>query len=57
MRQMKAKIRRAYEELGAIKFWFYLFLAVNAVVMTLAAIDMSLPVFLGQRRFNENFLF
>lgn len=57
MRQMKAKIRRAYEEFGAIKFWFYLFLAVNAVVMTLAAIDISLPVFLGQRRFNENFLF
>lgn len=56
MRQMKAKIRRAYEELGAIKFWFYLFLAVNAVVMTVAAIEMSLPVFLGQRRFNENFL-
>ena len=57
MIQMKARIKRVYEELGAIKFWFYLFLAVNAVVMTLAAIDMSLPVFLGQRRFNENFLF
>lgn len=57
MIQMKARIKRAYEELGAIKFWFYLFLEVNAVVMTLAAIDMSLPVFLGQRRFNENFLF
>ena len=54
---MKARIKRAYEELGAIKFWFYLFLAVNAVVMTVAAIEMSLPVFLGQRRFNENFLF
>lgn len=53
---MKAKIRRAYEELGAIKFWFYLFLAVNAVVMTVAAIEMSLPVFLGQRQFNENLL-
>lgn len=57
MIQMKAKIRRAYAELGAQKFWFYLFLAVNAVVMTVAAIEMSLPVFLGQRRFNENFLF
>lgn len=57
MIQMKARIKRVYEELGAIKFWFYLFLAVNAVVMTLAAIDISLPVFLGQRRFNENFLF
>lgn len=57
MIQMKARIKRVYEELGAIKFWFYLFLVVNAVVMTLAAIDMSLPVFLGQRRFNENFLF
>ena len=54
---MGARIKRVYEELGAIKFWFYLFLAVNAVVMTLAAIDMSLPVFLDQRRFNENFLF
>lgn len=53
---MKEKIRRAYEELGAIKFWFYLFLSVNAVVMTVAAIEMSLPVFLGQRQFNENFL-
>lgn len=57
MIQMEARIKRVYEELGAIKFWFYLFLAVNAVVMTLAAIDMSLPVFLDQRRFNENFLF
>ena len=57
MIQMKARIKGAYEELGAIKFWFYLFLAVNAVVMTVAAIEMSLPVFLGQRRFNENFLF
>lgn len=54
---MKAKIRRVYKELGPLKFCFYLFLAVNAVVMTVAAIDMSLPVFLGQRRFNENFLF
>lgn len=53
---MKTKLKNLYEEFGAIKFTFYLFLIINAVWTIFNAIDMVFPVFCGERGFQENIL-
>lgn len=53
---MKTKLKNQYEEFGAIKFAFYLFLIINAVWTIFNTIDMVLPVFCGERSFQENIL-
>lgn len=56
MKHVKTKLKNLYEEFGAIKFAFYLFLIINAVWTIFNAIDMVLPIFCGERRFQENVL-
>lgn len=56
MKHVKTKLKNLYEEFGAIKFAFYLFLIINAVWTIFNAIDMVLPVFCGEQSFQENIL-
>lgn len=56
MKYVKTKLKNLYEEFGAIKFTFYLFLIINAVWTIFNAIDMVFPVFCGERGFQENIL-
>lgn len=51
------KIRNIYDRVGPVKFFFYLFLLVNIVVVTYGTIDMLLPWLFGKHQFYENFLF
>ena len=53
---MKTKLKNLYEEFGAIKFTFYLFLIINAVWTIFNAIDMGFPVFCEEQSFQENIL-
>lgn len=56
MKHVKTKLKNLYEEFGAIKFTFYLFLIINAVWTIFNAIDMGFPVFCEERGFQENIL-
>lgn len=56
MKHVKTKLKNLYEEFGAIKFTFYLFLIINAVWTIFNAIDMVFPVFCEEQSFQENIL-
>lgn len=56
MKHVKTKLKNLYEEFGAIKFTFYLFLIINAVWTIFNAIDMGFPVFCEEQSFQENIL-
>ena len=56
MKYVKTKLKNLYEEFGAIKFTFYLFLIINAVWTIFNAINMVFPVFCEEQSFQENIL-
>lgn len=56
MKHVKTKLKNLYEEFGAIKFTFYLFLIINAVWMIFNAFEMVIPFFYGEHSFHENVL-
>lgn len=50
-------MEKVYKKLGPIKFYFYLFLIINAIIMVIGLIGLFLPIFKGEHAFRENFLF